>query len=144
MRIIPVLMIVLLSGCSFTNTYVNRASDQKSGVELTRKFYQYTKEKDLDKVFSIFNLGERADDIADKKEKIKTLLSGVSENLGEVTSLELLTNHTKVIEGNKVTGEYKIVFKVKRSDRPSFFKESFTLYSENGKIKIADYFINPI
>lgn len=137
-------MILLLSGCNFSNTYVNRASDQKNGIELTYKFYQYTKEKDLDKVFSIFSLGGRADDIADKKEKIKTLLNGISENLGAVVSLALLTNQTKVIEGDKATGEYKITFKVKRLNRSVFFKESFILYSEDGKIKIADYFINPI
>lgn len=137
-------MILLLSGCNFSNTYVNRASDQKNGIELTGKFYQYTKEKDLDKVFSIFSLGGRADDIADKKEKIKTLLNGISENLGPVVSLALLTNQTKVIEGDKATGEYKITFKVKRLNRSVFFKESFILYSEDGKIKIADYFINPI
>jgi hypothetical protein len=143
-RAIILITTILLTNCTFSTTYIDRDKDKKRAVALTKEFYLYADHNEMDKVFSLFNIDPRQASSVDKKKQIYIFLRSTAEKLGKVESMEIISNSTKVVESSRIYGEYKLAFKVKRANMPTFFKDTFTLVSDGNQIKIADYFINSI
>lgn len=133
-KLLSIVTLLLLVGCSYNRTYQNRKSDQNEAEEITKKFYYaltYGNPADADKLFSAKFFE------ATPKDKLAAFIDKSKNDDGKITEYELKDSQTLVVEGTNAKSEYILKYDVKREKNPTI--ETISMIKENGVIKIVGY-----
>lgn len=137
-------ILLLIIGCNFTKTYINRDSDKKTATDIIDTFFSYVRSKDYNKVYKLFSEGNKNITAIERNHILGSLLARADIQLGTVGLIKLIKCETKVIEGDKSYGEYNLIYHVTRNG--NVYQDTFKLLLEDQKIRIRiiDYDIKPV
>lgn len=130
-----ILLLIFLSGCVFSSTYLNREEDKNAAMEVIGKFYYYTGIKDYEHVYGLF--GKEFYKVTPKN-KLKDLFLITQNKLGERKDTNIGDWETKRVEGTNPSAEYKLQYDNVYTNAEAH--ETFYLMKESdGQIRITGY-----
>ncbi|MGN7988044.1 hypothetical protein ACTJKC_11930 [Pedobacter sp. 22226] len=130
-------LLLILTGCNFNSTYLNREEDKKDAEKVTNEFYKVLEKKEFGKLTPFFSPRFTA---VTKPEKLNEFLVATTNKLGEIKSKKLDHWESKVVKGSNASANYVLYYIVERTKFQS--KETITLTAENNQIKILGYNVN--
>jgi len=132
------LLLILLGGCikvtTRTITKTEDPADQKQAKNVAESFYTALINKNYDQTYTLF--GTPFYKVA-SKEALHKDYEKVATEFGPVKKVALISSHTKTIKGNKNSGNYVLIYAVRRSISDTY--ETFTMDLEGNKVKIINY-----
>ena len=132
------LLIVLLGGCiKVTKRSVTKTedpADQKQAANVAESFYMALINKDYNQTYTFF--GTPFYKVA-SKEALHKDYEKVAAEFGPIKKVALISSHSKTIKGNKDSGEYVLIYAVRRSISDTY--ETFTMDLEGNTVKIINY-----
>ncbi|MEO6979975.1 MAG: DUF3887 domain-containing protein, partial [Mucilaginibacter sp.] len=97
------LLIVIISGCTFTSSRTNSPGDIKDAEKVTNKFFDLIKRKSYDSIYPMFS--KRFYD-ATPKAKLTEILTATQNKLGDLQTTSVETSESKVVSGTTNSGQY--------------------------------------
>lgn len=129
---------VVLNGCSFNNTYINREEDKKDGEKVTNKFFELIKAKKYNDTFKLYSSQFWT---VTSKDKLLEMYTATENKLGDLDSTTVSKWETRRVVGTNPSAEYVFAYNTKHSKYKAV--ESIRLAKEkDGSIKILAYNIN--
>lgn len=145
MKFLRIILILSFFSCTSVTTFKDRQIDKNASFAVTKKFYDAQKEKDLDKIFPLFNFSQDPNEALQQKKNLYLSLRATSDKFGDIESYDIVSNETKVTEGSSMkTGEYRVVVRIKRTKFDKFFEAKFVMFWLNDRLIINDYNSGPL
>ena len=133
-----ILLTLIIGGCTFTSTRLNREEDKLDAQKVTNKFFDIVKTGNYAAAHDLFS---------DKFWKVTSpahmndIFTATQKKLGDIVNINLSDWETRVVSGTDPVAEYKLVYKNHHQKFDSV--ETFGLMKEDdGKIRILSYNIN--
>ncbi|QPH40588.1 hypothetical protein [Pedobacter endophyticus] len=138
------LLTVIILSCKQTKTYINRPEDKAKALELTKKFYQFLKNRDQEGALLLFNLIPNQPQYQAKRVALLETFQNILNRYGDLKSIELVSNSSAVVEAEALHGSYKIEFRSQRDKYQRPLRERFILKSDNEAIKIMGFKVDSL
>jgi hypothetical protein len=140
-KVFPSLLVsfmILLSACTFNNTYTNRKKDRQDAVAVAAGFFDHIKKHKYEATFGLFS--EEFKKIT-SEEKVLEIYEYTNKHLGDLQETELVAWETKVVEGTDASANYALEYR--NTYDSSTAKEVFRLVkNKEGRVKILYYGID--
>jgi hypothetical protein len=145
MRLLPFILILTFFSCTSVTSYENRQIDKNASFTMTKKFYDALQERDLAKLFPLFNLSQNPVEAEQQQKNLYFSLRATRDKFGDIESYNIISNETKVTEGTTPrTGEYHVVVRVIRKNQKTIFEDKFVMFLVNDKLIINNYDSHPL
>jgi hypothetical protein len=133
---IPLIFLTLIiSGCTFTTSRLNREGDRKDAEKVTDQFYAMIKAKKYDDMYNLFSFKFWAVTSVKKMNGIYTM---TQNKLGDIVDMKLGDWQTKVVSGTDPSAEYRLTYNNHRQKFDS--RETFLLMKDTDNvIRIVAY-----
>jgi hypothetical protein len=145
MKFLRIILILTFFSCTSVTTFEDRQIDKNASFAVTKKFYDALEEKDLDKIFPLFNFNQDPNEALQQKKALYLSLRATRDKFGDIESYDVVSNETKVTEGSSPkTGEYHVVVRIKRTKIDKFFEDKFVMFLLNDRLVINNYDSRPL
>lgn len=145
MKFIYCLFLTVLFACTRQSAYKDRAADKNDSFQITKQFYDGLQQRDLDKIFDLFNFSKNESEALTQKKSLFLSLRATREKFGDIRSYDIVSNNTKVIDSeNGKTGEYRVVVRIRRYNTQKIFEDKFVIYLMTNRLLINNYDSSPL
>jgi 1,4-dihydroxy-2-naphthoate octaprenyltransferase len=131
-----ILITLLILSCTTktTVTYIDNVDDKKKAALVGENFYNALKNKDYKATYKLFSPKFFK---VSNQENLRNSYIKISNDLGDIKNFGLTSSHTKTIKSDISTGEYTLIYNVKRTLHNTF--ETLTFYLEGENVRIVNY-----
>lgn len=130
-----VVLLVLLWGCTFSATYIDRKEDIDKARVVSSAFYKLLAAHKSDSIFSYCSSAIKMND--QERKKMQFILEQSVLRFGEMKEASLIQAKSKVQVGKRAFQEYRFTYKVIRDKYTTL--ENFILADEDNNIRVFTY-----